>query len=711
MGQEQSQQQEPGPDSNSSAKNTTQRSRQDSTPSKPPGSNPPSSRHQTNNATSESVISPTPALSPQQSHGHQMQKPIPLQTTSLNLSRSATTASAPFSNASIVSNASIAAAGSATAASNPVTAFSISLATCSWIFTKTANLQTERSPTSNITDSLWSHESIHSNAISDNSPPIGLLTFNEASATCVLMSADISQKDARKQLDASFAWKGLVQASIASRTCILPLSRTELDAVSSQNPLQNGFLMFLDALHDSLAEISNLEYNADLSDQYQLPTSQPVAGLGDTASILSTAHDTLSQGLILTPRELKLLEYSVKKKVAILCAIVSVLGASASCILVRIGYEPRACNEVELRKADWVSLWYIFDDEFGYGLNKTNGQIGFINLGHLDKRRVAVSTQAPPLPTLSVSPQAQTAQKQPPTLSPTVPLPSSPSSRHYIPNSKMSPSNSSYNSATPPSAISSNSMSASQHRMSVLLQMSASASQQSLASPPSTATPQLPPSTTQSNPTTPTPRAIPHPAATPIATTTPTTFPAPTTPTHPLQNTSQKSLSIDSTSTFNTLIPQVSAKLSHPLRISERLASRTLLGDSESQVQAQQKRYNHLESELESLLSSSDGNVLDGASHRSGSLPSVNIGSSPLGMGAKTPVRSPRGDSLTQQTKELAGERDSSDSSFAMQGAMGTFPGSVSTAYTVAAVTPYSLFAVPPPPPADDMESFMDDYI
>ncbi|KAI8840489.1 hypothetical protein BJ741DRAFT_706354 [Chytriomyces cf. hyalinus JEL632] len=721
MGQEQSQQQQdPGPDSNSSAKNTTQRSRQDSTPSKQPGSNPPSSRHQSNNATSESVISPTPALSPQQSHGHQMQKPIPLQTTSLNLSRSATTASAPFSNASIVSNASIAAAGSATAASNPVTAFSISLATCSWIFTKTANLHTERSPTSNITDSLWSHESIHSNATSDNSPPIGLLTFNEASATCVLMSADTSQKDPRKQLDASFAWKTLVQASITSRTCMLPLSRTELDAVSSPNALQNGFLMFLDALHDSLAEISNLEYNTDLSDQYQLPTAQPVAGLGDTASILSTAHDTLSQGLILTPRELKLLEYSVKKKVAILCAIVSVLGASASCILVRIGYEPRACNEVELRKADWVSLWYIFDDEFGYGLNKTNGQLGFINLGHLDKRRVAVSTQAPPLPTLSVSPQAQTAQKLPATLSPTVPLPSSPSSRHYIPNSKMSPSNSSYNLATPPSAISSNSMSASQHRMSVLLQMSASASQQSIPSPPSTATPQLPPSATQNNPTAPTPRAIPRPTATPITTTIPptfsaptipTTFSAPTTPTHPLQNTSQKSLSIDSTSTFNTLIPQVSAKSSHPLRISERLASRTLLGDTESQVQAQQKRYNHLESELESLLSSSDGNVLDGASHRSGSLPSVNIGSSPLGMGAKTPVRSPRGDSLTQQTKELTGERDSSDSSLAMQGAMGTFPGSVSTAYTVAAVTPYSLFAVPPPPPADDMESFMDDYI
>ncbi|KAJ3409116.1 hypothetical protein HDU80_002746 [Chytriomyces hyalinus] len=420
MGQEHSQQQQDLGDGVYINKNSTfsRRGRSASIPARPQSSkvmDPAIHLNYNTSMAAEAPVGHTPTLSPHQtppslSRSRNQSQGL-LRNNSTALSRSATVSSVSYSTHSIMSNASISAAGSASAASNPVSAFSISLATCKWVFTKTATRYQVQPSVSHLTDSAWSHESIHSNSVAENSSPMGLLSLNPNTATCVLIHADTSEKDGRRQLESSFTWKPAVQAQINSRTSLLPLSQSELDSLSTKQHFQNAFLSFLDALADALAEISNLEYNADLSDQYESPTTQPPTS-SDTASIFSTAHDTLAQGLILTPRELKLLEYSVKKKVAVLCGIVSVLGASASCILVRIGYEPRACNEVELRKADWVSLWYVFDDEFGYGLNKTNGQIGFINLGHLDKRRLSMATQAPPLPTLSIPPQLPKPQKQ-----------------------------------------------------------------------------------------------------------------------------------------------------------------------------------------------------------------------------------------------------------------------------------------------------------
>ncbi|KAI9355373.1 hypothetical protein DFJ73DRAFT_958662 [Zopfochytrium polystomum] len=80
------------------------------------------------------------------------------------------------------------------------------------------------------------------------------------------------------------------------------------------------------------------------------------------------------------------------------CGIVVTLVKTATSLPVRIGYEPRACNEVALNRHEVVSLWHVFDDFFGYGLNVSTGIIGFINLGHLDARRLAVATAPPPLP-------------------------------------------------------------------------------------------------------------------------------------------------------------------------------------------------------------------------------------------------------------------------------------------------------------------------
>ncbi|KAJ3227386.1 hypothetical protein HDU81_006747 [Chytriomyces hyalinus] len=746
MGQEHSQQQPDLGDGVYINRNSTfsRRGRSASIPARPSSSKvmDPAPIHLNYNTSMavEAPVGHTPTLSPHQtppslSRSRNQSQGL-LRNNSTALSRSATISSVSYSTHSIMSNASVSAAGSASAASNPVTAFSISLATCKWVFTKTATHQQVQPSVSHLTDSAWSHESIHSNSIAENSSPMGLLSLNLNTATCVLIHADTSEKDGRRQLEASFTWKPTVQAQINSRASLLPLSQSELDSLSTKQHFQNAFLSFLDALTDALSEISNLEYNADLSDQYESPTTQPPTS-SDTASIFSTAHDTLAQGLILTPRELKLLEYSVKKKVAVLCGIVSVLGASASCILVRIGYEPRACNEVELRKADWVSLWYVFDDEFGYGLNKTNGQIGFINLGHLDKRRLSMATQAPPLPTLAIPPQLPKPQKQM-SGSPTVPLPSfanSASSRYYIPNNNNS--SGSYNPATSVSTSPPSSMSASQHRMSVLLQMSASASQQPFSPPSPTSKPRVA-SSGQYVQQSPVVRASTlRPALSSGGAPTSSTPPI-----NPLFSVSQKSLSINSTSTHNTSI-QVSTLSTPHLRISDRLVSRAMLADTDSQIQMQQQhqqqRYNYLESELESLLSASDGYVsgrgmqqpqepqpqpshrsrasdlssgtggINAASRRSSSVPSG--GGVTVSGAGRSVARSPRRESLIQKPKESGGARDSLDSSLLTAGSVaGGIPGSVAVAAAVI-VTPYSMFAAPPPPPSEDVQSFVDDYI
>ncbi|KAJ1553729.1 hypothetical protein HK405_007070, partial [Cladochytrium tenue] len=80
------------------------------------------------------------------------------------------------------------------------------------------------------------------------------------------------------------------------------------------------------------------------------------------------------------------------------CGVVATLCKTAAAIPVRIGYEPRASNEVALSRHDVVSLWHVVDDYYGYGLNINSGVIGFVNLNHLDARKLASATSPPPLP-------------------------------------------------------------------------------------------------------------------------------------------------------------------------------------------------------------------------------------------------------------------------------------------------------------------------
>ncbi|KAJ1545057.1 hypothetical protein HK405_008187, partial [Cladochytrium tenue] len=80
------------------------------------------------------------------------------------------------------------------------------------------------------------------------------------------------------------------------------------------------------------------------------------------------------------------------------CGVVATLCKTAAAIPVRIGYEPRASNEVALSRHDVVSLWHVVDDYFGYGLNINSGVMGFVNLNHLDARKLASATSPPPLP-------------------------------------------------------------------------------------------------------------------------------------------------------------------------------------------------------------------------------------------------------------------------------------------------------------------------
>ncbi|KAJ3193430.1 hypothetical protein HK101_004862, partial [Irineochytrium annulatum] len=98
-----------------------------------------------------------------------------------------------------------------------------------------------------------------------------------------------------------------------------------------------------------------------------------------------------------------------------LCVTVASLTRTATSIPARIGYEPRAFNEVALRRHDAVVLWHVFDDDFGYGVNRTTGCVGFINLGHLDPKRLANAFEPAPLPLPMPAIPAHLRSPHPPT--------------------------------------------------------------------------------------------------------------------------------------------------------------------------------------------------------------------------------------------------------------------------------------------------------
>ncbi|KAJ3204460.1 hypothetical protein HDU67_009500 [Dinochytrium kinnereticum] len=81
-----------------------------------------------------------------------------------------------------------------------------------------------------------------------------------------------------------------------------------------------------------------------------------------------------------------------------LCVTVTSMIRTSTAIPARIGYEPRAVNEIAMRRHDVVHLFHRFDEDFGFGLNRDTGVMGFVNLGHLDPRRLAVAVEPAPVP-------------------------------------------------------------------------------------------------------------------------------------------------------------------------------------------------------------------------------------------------------------------------------------------------------------------------
>ncbi|KAJ3383763.1 hypothetical protein HDU84_003405 [Entophlyctis sp. JEL0112] len=267
-------------------------------------------------------------------------------------------------------------------------------------------------PTSNT----WSYSVDSSSSSSANSSrfaefagstiPTAIILLDESTGRCRMTTHEANKNDLRSAVEVAFSWRAL-SLRLNPR---LPLHPDEIDIDLQSAMLSNAWSTVLDAIYDALTDIASLEYNRELSDAYEPDNNDSSKADNDKdsdrdsvggESIFSTSYETLSKGLILTKEEISLLEYSVNKKCQTLCGVIATLSTSAAILSVRIAYESRAGNEVDMKKGDIISLWWNFDDVYGFGLNRNNGQVGFINLGHLDQRRLAICTQPPPIPIFS----------------------------------------------------------------------------------------------------------------------------------------------------------------------------------------------------------------------------------------------------------------------------------------------------------------------
>ncbi|KAJ3023964.1 UNVERIFIED_CONTAM: hypothetical protein HDU68_008363 [Siphonaria sp. JEL0065] len=480
------------------------------------------------------------------------------------------------------SRASVLSASAANLNLEPVNTFKVSLGVVSWAFAKPAapSANSGRRPLPGAQQ--WRHTFSSafdaSDAASDTfaplddekAPPLGLVTLDPASGVCRLKPAPLTAAfDVRRLVEDGFAnWKKAAVVLARAGLHRMPLHRDEEDAnlnISSNSQCENAWIALLDALDAALADLASLDYNKELSTAYEPDAPADEDDDDDTASVFSTSYDTLSKGLILTPQELKLLEYSVSKKVQTLGNIVQTLSTTAACVSVRISYEPRAGNEVDMAKGDLISLWYNFDDEYGFGLNRSNGQIGFVNLGHVDQRKLAVATQAPPLPILAIPPQflrntannsSMLASKSIST-NPAVPLPRPPTSN------------------PPPALVRQYQQQQQQQQHQQFNQyefnQQPQSSRNSITQLP-TKISTIPQARNNSSTSSSSPVSLPKPLSRPLFPTTSTTA-----------------------TSSSTGSPQ---SLTSPhLRISDRLAARQL----------EAERYQNMESELDSLLSSADG--------------------------------------------------------------------------------------------------------
>ncbi|KAJ3070376.1 hypothetical protein HDU98_006600 [Podochytrium sp. JEL0797] len=392
----------------------------------------------------------------------------------------------------------------------------------------------------------------------------GVLRCDTGTARFVLL--EHRAEDLRKAVADDAA--ALRHANQLSNSALLPKHNADNDSLPNA---QNAWAALTKAMSDAMEDIASLSYNKELAEAYQSDEPDDENNNEDENNEDDDDDDeiTLSKGLILTKDELALLEYSANRKVEAFCGIVATLSTTAASLLVRVSYEPRAGNEVELAKGDVVSLWYAFDDTYGYGLNRNNGQVGYINLAHLDQRRLASSTQPPPLPAFSIPPQFAPASSSmhsgassvksgklnsPAIASPPIPLPFPPTTN-------------------PPLSV------VKEYQQTQIANLQAQLRDQQppqrLRTPPSRPTPHTP------FPAIPTPSS-PYQSPRPVLfTSTPTTH----TTTHTLSTLSTTNSNTSPITTTTTSTPH--------LRISDRLAARQM--DAE--------RYNHMESELDSLLS------------------------------------------------------------------------------------------------------------
>ncbi|KAI9328943.1 hypothetical protein BDR26DRAFT_37670 [Obelidium mucronatum] len=290
----------------------------------------------------------------------------------------------------------------------PVGEFRVSLGVCEWVFSKQPPPQSRSGRRALPSASQWRHafaashraddasaDSASASASGDNATgaesPGGLLTLAPGSGACVLGAAPLTNAvDVRRLVEERFGnWKraAVALAAVPHAFHRMPLHPSEADKDSAPQ-LENAWIAVLNALEDALVDLASLDYNKELSTAYEPDDDDDdddadnlgskLVGINtginnhndndDSSSTNSSLDfDTLSKGLILTPQELKILEYSVSRKVQTLGAIVATLSTTAACLAVRISYQPRAANEVELAKGDLVSLWFNFDDVYGFG--------------------------------------------------------------------------------------------------------------------------------------------------------------------------------------------------------------------------------------------------------------------------------------------------------------------------------------------------------
>ena len=196
-------------------------------------------------------------------------------------------------------------------------------------------------------------------------PPIAVASLDPASGNVVLLQTSAPANNMKDQFLRDFSWSDTaisrhIPGSLTSGTPSFMM-------MSPNSSLINGNIADLaagereawPAFLSSL--ISTLDILGDYSDANLSEISQTSYAITEAENKRDeSTPDAANRASIAVPAE-------VKAAIQDLGGIVATLARSSAIIPVRIGYEPRACNEIELKRHDVVSLWHVFDDDFGFG--------------------------------------------------------------------------------------------------------------------------------------------------------------------------------------------------------------------------------------------------------------------------------------------------------------------------------------------------------